>query len=183
VLRETNETAGRAEVEFERLIADHYRPLYQFAMSLTGSEADAWDLTQQTFYVWAVKGDQLRDCSKVKTWMFTTMHRAFLEKVRRQTRFPHSELSEAEWELPLVAPELGSNLDKAKVRDALSQVDKLYQTPVRLFYLDDFPYKEIARILSVPLGTVKSRIARGLDQLRKLLLGDQFLNADPNGAT
>jgi len=108
VLRETNETAGRAEIEFESLIRNHYRPLYQFAMSLTGSEADAWDLTQQTFYIWAAKGGQLRDASKVKTWMFTTMHRAFLEKVRRQVRFPHTELAQAEWELPEVAPEPGN---------------------------------------------------------------------------
>jgi len=61
-------------------------------------------------------------------------------------------------------------------------VDAIYQAPVKLFYLEDCPYKEIARILSVPLGTVKSRIARGLDQLRKLLLGDPVPNANPNGA-
>ena len=57
--------------------ADYYRPLYQFAFTLTRDEADACDLTQQTFYIWARKGHQLRDQSKVKTWLFTTLHREF----------------------------------------------------------------------------------------------------------
>ena len=53
-------------VDFESLVARFYAPLYQFAFSLTRAEADACDLTQQTFVVWAVKGHQLRDVSKVK---------------------------------------------------------------------------------------------------------------------
>ena len=65
-------------VNFEDLVACHYGPLYQFAFSLTRDEADACDLTQQTFCIWAAKGHQLRDVSKVKTWLFTTLHREFL---------------------------------------------------------------------------------------------------------
>jgi RNA polymerase sigma-70 factor (ECF subfamily) len=56
----------------------YYEPLYQFAFSLARDEADACDLTQQTFCIWAAKGHQLRDASKVKTWLFTTLHREFL---------------------------------------------------------------------------------------------------------
>jgi len=82
----------------------YYRSLYQFAFSLTRAEADACDLTQQTFYIWATKGHQLRDVSKVKTWLFTTLHREFLETRRRQTRFPHYELSQVTGELPVIAP-------------------------------------------------------------------------------
>ena len=47
--------------DFESLVADYYRPLYQFAFTLTRDEADACDLTQQTFYIWANKGHQLRE--------------------------------------------------------------------------------------------------------------------------
>src|SRR5262245_34364593 len=50
---------------FEAIVNEHYAPLFRFAMSLTRSESDACDLTQQTFYVWAKKGHQLRDISKV----------------------------------------------------------------------------------------------------------------------
>ena len=156
-------------MEFEDLINLYYPVLYKFAFALSHSEADACDLTQQTFYVWATKGGQLKDPSKVKTWLFTTLHRLFLEGRRRQKRFRHYELSEVESELPRVAPAEHNHLDAAQMLHALTQVDGTYQAPVRLFYFEDRPYKEIARILNVPLGTVKSRIARGLAQLQKLL--------------
>src|SRR5258707_9316615 len=80
--------------EFEDIVSQHYEPLYRFALSLARSESDAGDLTQHTFYVWAAKGHQLRDRSKVKTWLFTTLHRAFLESRRRQSRYPHLGLDE-----------------------------------------------------------------------------------------
>ena len=85
------------------LVACYYEPLYQFAFSLARDEADACDLTQQTFCIWAAKGHQLRDASKVKTWLFTTLHREFLGARRRQTRFPHVELEHAAAELPVVS--------------------------------------------------------------------------------
>jgi RNA polymerase sigma-70 factor (ECF subfamily) len=158
--------------DFEGLVARFYEPLYQFAFSLTRSEADACDLTQQTFYVWATKGHQLRDSDKVKTWLFTTLHRQFLESRRRQTRFPHQDLEAAEFELPVIEPNAISRLDTAKVLASLERVDESFQAPVALFYLQDCSYKQIANILDLPLGTVKSRISRGIGQLQKLLAKD-----------
>jgi len=156
-------------LDFESVVACYYEPLYQFAFSLTRAEADACDLTQQTFYVWATKGHQLRDVTKVKTWLFTTLHRAFLETRRKQTRFPHLELSEVPVELPALTPELANQLDGVQVLEALGHVDEIYQAPVALFYLEDCSYREIAEILDIPMGTVKSRMARGIAQLQAIL--------------
>lgn len=158
--------------DFESLVTRYYEPLYRFAFSLTRSEADSCDLTQQTFYVWATKGHQLREFQKVKTWLFTTLHRQFLESRRRQTRFPHQDLEAAECELPTIPPETISQLDGAKVLAALARVEEHFQAPVALFYLQDYSYKEIAEILGLPLGTVKSRISRGIGQLQKMLARD-----------
>lgn len=156
-------------LDFESLVARHYEPLYQFAFSLARNEADACDLTQQTFCVWAAKGHQLRDRSKVKTWLFTTLHREFLGSRRRQTRFPHLELDRAAAELPVVAPTDIHRLDTAQVLDVLAQLDEIYRAPVALFYLQDCSYNEIAEIVGVPLGTVKSRLTRGLRRLHQSL--------------
>ena len=156
-------------VDFESLVARYYEPLYKFAFSLARDESDACDLTQQTFCIWAAKGHQLRDASKVKTWLFTTLHREFLGSRRKQTRFPHIELETAETELPVVAPASVNRLDAAQLFEALAQLDEIYQAPVSLFYLQDCSYNEIAEILGVPLGTVKSRLTRGLDRLHHLL--------------
>ena len=156
-------------LDFETLVASHYQPLYQFAFSLTRDEAESCDLTQETFCIWAAKGQQLRDVSKVKTWLFTTLHREFLGSRRRSTRFPHIELDVAEAELPVVSPVNVSRLDLDQLMTALGRLDEIYQAPVALFYLQDYSYKEIAEILEVPIGTVKSRLARGLLRLQQLL--------------
>src|SRR5215467_9728653 len=105
-------------LNFDSVVARFYEPLYQFAYSLTRTEADACDLTQQTFYVWATKGHQLRDQAKVKTWLFTTLHRQFLEACRRQTRFPHHELEAVDYELPVISPRVAAQLDSAQVLQA-----------------------------------------------------------------
>jgi len=157
---------------FEALVSEHYEPLYRFALSLTRSESDAQDLTQQTFYVWATKGHQLRDLSKVKTWLYTTLHRAFLVARRRQSKFPHCDLEEASNQLPTFTPALADHVDSSKVLSALAKVDEVFQPAVALFYLEDYSYRDIAAILDVPVGTVKSRIARGIAQLREILLPD-----------
>ena len=163
-----NDDRGRGEVDFQSLVELHYGPLYRFAMSLTRTESDACDLVQQTFLTWATKGHQLRDLAKVKSWLFTTLHHSFLESRRRSTRFPHLAIAEAE--LPAVEPDLVSHLDAQDALQLLSQVDEQFQAAVALFYLEDYSYNEIAGILEIPLGTVKARIARGLAQLKELVL-------------
>src|SRR5881296_116481 len=136
-------------LDFESLVSRYYSSLYQFAFSLTRTDTEASDLTQQTFYVWATKGHQLLDASKVKSWLFTTLHREFLEMRRRQTRFPHHELEEVSHELPNIDPELVNRLDSSAVLSLLAKVDPVFQAPVALFYLEEYPYKEIAQILAV----------------------------------
>jgi RNA polymerase sigma factor (sigma-70 family) len=161
---------------FESVVADYYQPLYKFAFSLTRMEADACDLTQQTFYVWATKGHQLRDPAKIKTWLFTTLHRAFLQSRRKEVRFPHQELIETDPALPSVDPVSAHGLDSAQVLEALGRIEEHYQSAVALFYLEDCSYKQIAEVLEVPIGTVKSRLTRGLGRLKEMLS-----NSGPSG--
>jgi RNA polymerase sigma-70 factor (ECF subfamily) len=165
------------EPDFDQLVSDFYQPLYRFALSLTEREAEACDLTQQTFFLWASKGQQLRDRSKVKSWLFTTLHREFLGSRRRNTRFPHHEIESVEHELPPVTPATINELDASAVMRALTSVDEVYRAPLMLFYLEDHSYLEIAAILEVPAGTVMSRLARGKAQLR-VLLADQSASVE-----
>ena len=156
--------------DFEQIVSQHYEPLYRFAFSLTGTEADACDLTQQTFYIWATKVHQLRDRTKVKSWLFTILHREFLNIRKRAVRFPHFELSDAIEDLPTISPEVVSTLDSARVLEFLGEIQEPYRAALTLFYLEDYSYKEIADILEVPIGTVRSRISRGIAQLQRSIL-------------
>lgn len=158
--------------QFEAMVSAYYEPLYRFAMSLTRSVSEAQDLTQQTFYTWATKGHQLRDHSKAKTWLFTTLHRTFLLGRRRQSRFPQPETEEILVNLPAESRDMADHVDAAQVLPALARVDEVFRAPLVLFYLEDYAYKDIAAILEVPIGTVKSRIARGVLQLREMLSAD-----------
>ncbi len=165
--------------DFQGLVEQNYGPLYRFAMSLTRTENEACDLVQQTFLIWATKGHQLQEATKVKSWLFTTLHRCFLESRRRSVRFPHHELSEVESELPPIEPGMVNSLDAREVVKLLEQVDSQFRAAVALFYLEDYSYNEIAAILEIPLGTVKSRIARGVAQLKSLVLRQTSPSAHP----
>ncbi|MBI1177784.1 sigma-70 family RNA polymerase sigma factor [bacterium] len=158
-----------SDPEFETLVERHYGALYRFALSLTHQETDAADLVQQAFLVWARKGHQLRDRSKARTWLFTTLHRLFIESRRKADRFAGEPLDETSSEIPNISPERARRVDAETLLQALAGIDETFRAPVALFYLEDYPYLEIAEILGVPLGTVKSRISRGIGQLQKCL--------------
>lgn len=158
-----------SEPEFEMLVERHYGALYRFALSLTRQDTEAADLTQQTFLVWARKGHQLRERSKARTWLFTTLHRLFIETRRRAGRYHDQPLDEADPMLPVMSADQARQVDGGTLLAALATVDEVFRAPVALFYLEDASYLEIAGILGVPLGTVKSRISRGLAQLQTRL--------------
>lgn len=157
------------ETNFEKLVRDHHAALYRFALSLCRNESDAADLVQETFLRWARKGHQLADRSKAKSWLFTTLHREYLGRRRRVVRFTHYELGTVENELPEAAAEPPGRFDWETVAGCLERLDESFQAPVSLFYLEDCSYQEIAEILDIPLGTVKSRIARAIAQLHQML--------------
>lgn len=155
--------------DFQALVDQFYQPLYRFALSLTRNEADACDLTQQTFALWATKGHQLRDGSKVKTWLFTTLYREQLGAWRRQNRHPHEEFTVSHEELTTLQPASIKSMDGDTVMRTLTELDEAYRVPVVLFYMEEYSYKEISEILEIPIGTVMSRISRGKQQLRQKL--------------
>lgn len=156
-------------IDFDQLVVDYYQNLYRFAFSLAKNEADATDLTQQTFYRFATKGHQLKDKRKVKTWLFTTLYREFLGTARRGKRFTHVKLEDAGAELPSISPGITRQIDGNLAVEALAELEERYRAPLALFYLEDLSYKEIAESLDVPIGTVMSRLSRGKEQLRSLL--------------
>ena len=155
---------------FARLVAAHYTPLFRFALSLARREADACDLVQQTFFIWAKSGHQLREVSKAKTWLFTTLYREFLRGRRRDQRSQSIEdLPPSAQDMPAEDIDHARSMDAQQVVEALQEVDEVFRAPLTLFYLGDLSYQEIAESLDVPIGTVVSRLSRGKAQLRKIM--------------
>ncbi len=158
-----------ADLEFEKLVKLYYRDLYRFGFSLTGSEADAADLTQETFYIWANKGHQLNNPANVKGWLFTTLHREFLKICRRQKRYADEPIDESAHNLPDLPADRVNRIDSQTLLRMLSEIGEDFRAPLVLYYIEDFSYKQIADVLAIPLGTVQSRIARAKIRLFQLL--------------
>lgn len=159
---------------FTQLVDTHYTSLYRFALSLARREADACDLVQQTFYIWATKGDALREMSKAKSWLFTTLYREFLRGRRRDSRATSIEdLPPGEQDIAAEDVDRVAKMDAAGVVAALQSVDEVFRAPLTLFYLEDLSYLEIAETLEVPIGTVMSRLSRGKAQLRAALAKEE----------
>ncbi len=155
------------DADYEQAVATYYDALYAFGYSLAGNEDDACELTQETYCRLLTKGNQLRDTSKVKSWLFTTLYRVFLGWKDRRARLPHFEISSVEGELPVITPDHVDVLENDAIRDALLELEEHYRTPVMLFYMNDHSYDEIAEILDVPIGTVMSRLSRAKGLLRE----------------
>jgi RNA polymerase sigma-70 factor (ECF subfamily) len=155
---------------FTQLVDANYTPLYRFALSLARNASDAGDLVQQTFFIWATKGHGLRELSKAKSWLFTTLYREFLRGRRRDARSSSLEdLPLGEREPAAEDVDRVSRIDAASVMTALQTVDEAFRAPLTLFYIEDMSYQEIAETIDVPIGTVMSRLSRGKSQLRMAL--------------
>jgi len=155
-------------LNFEDIVSAYYQPLYRFGYSLAKNEHEAGDLAQQTFFIYAEKGDSLRDKSKVKSWLFTTLYREFLRRRRKDGRMDSYEPELLESVGGSEEPGIRRSMDANLAVEALNEVDPVYREPLYLFYLKDLSYKEIAEVLDVPIGTIMSRLSRGKSQLRDI---------------
>ncbi|MBN2506616.1 MAG: RNA polymerase sigma factor [Verrucomicrobia bacterium] len=156
------------ESTLEQAVKAHYASLFRFAWSLARSEADALDLTQETYRRLAQKRHQIRDPAKLKSWLFTTLYRQFIDARQQQSRVETRGSSDDLPSVAATAPPTAS-LDGAAAREALLDLEEPFRSPLVLFYLEEHSYKEIAGILQVPIGTVMSRISRGRNLLRARL--------------
>jgi RNA polymerase sigma-70 factor, ECF subfamily len=153
------------ESTFEQAVKAYYESLFRFAWSLTHREADASDLTQETYRRLAQKGHQIQNPSKLKSWLFTTLYRHFIDSRQEQARFEEYD-NQADLQPASSVPPASDSIDGAAAREALLSLEEPFRTPLVLFYLEENSYQEIADILHVPIGTVMSRISRGREQLR-----------------
>src|SRR5204863_6275999 len=144
--------------------------LYRYAYRLTGSNADAEDLTQDTFCKAQVHFGQLRDRSRARPWLFSILRNAYLHRVRADRQQPCVSLDGVG---DLAEPVPGSlpEIDPEQLQQALSELSEVYRTPIILYYFEDFGYRDIAEQMDLPIGTVMSRLARAKAYLRSRLLG------------
>lgn len=156
--------------EVAALVEAHYAPLYRYAYRLTGTAADAEDLTQQAFLTAQQKLDQLRVADNVKAWLFAIVRNAYLKSRRRPAGHVSIPLQNAPE--PTHTPEPPPDLTGEELTRILAELPDDFRLPLILFYFEDLSYRDIASTLDLPIGTVMSRLSRGKAHLRQRL-GEQ----------
>lgn len=152
----------------DALLRRHYDRIAALCRRLVGSEADAHDATQEALCA-IVRGLAGFDGSaRFSTWAWRVATNACLDELRRRARRPAPALPAAEVAAagPALADAVATRLD---VDAALAAVPEVFRVPVVLRDLLGLDYAEIATVLGIPAGTVRSRIARGRGLLADLL--------------
>jgi RNA polymerase sigma-70 factor (ECF subfamily) len=179
------ELKAGSEDAYAWLIGEFHQPIYGLIYRIVNDPSDAADTTQDVFLKVFRGMKQFQGESSLKTWIYRiALHEA---SNRRRWWFRHKaqetpiegEAGETEFsgDDRLVDPgespfeQFAHAEVRAVVEQALAHVTEPYRTAVILRDLEDMPYDEIAEVLQISLGTVKSRITRGRDALRKRLKG------------
>lgn len=173
----------RASFEREALV--HLDALYRVALRLTANPSDADDLVQETMLKAFRAWDQYEKGTNAKGWLLTILRHAFINEYRRRTRHPENvDLDTIEpfavfGEIQDEDPQ-GAFFDKIVDDEVLKAIDQLPETFRETLVLSDvegMSYQEIAKILEIPVGTVKSRLFRA----RQALQGKLYDYAVSNG--
>ena len=168
-------------MDIDQLVAEHYQPVYRYAYRLTGSSADAEDLTQQVFLVAQQKLGQLRRIERARGWLFTILRNSFLKSRKRRQPVLAGGLGLSIDTIPAQVPR-EADIDNERLQAALDQLPDNFRLVLVMFYFEDASYREIAEALDLPIGTVMSRLARAKGHLRAKLFRPDHAGAQARHA-
>ena len=170
------------QVDLIDILVDRYKkPLYSFCCKLAGSRSEADDLFQDTWVKVLRNIGQCEANKRFLNWLFTICLNLYRDRYRKYFRWlkvVKSYFSTEEMEREMMNVEsndaepgekiLKSEQEKA-LRDALGTLKDLWRIPLILHYYREFSLVEIAEMLKIPVGTVKSRLAAGRGHLKNLM--------------
>jgi len=161
---DTSNAASRAQVDLGSLVGQYHGDVYRYAYRLSGNQADAEDLAQQTFLIAHQRFDQLRDPDKAAAWLFAILRSCYLKSRRRRRPMAVASLELDVEAIPDSIPD--EEIDSDLLQLAIDELPDEYKLVLVMFYFEDCSYKDIAAKLSIPIGTVMSRLARAKSRLR-----------------
>ncbi len=158
--------------------------LYGYAMTLTHSKTESEDLVQETYMRAMQNYERLRPDTNMKAWLFTILRNVWLKKLRHGRSGPKFVLFDEDnmATQPVVQNDPQSELfrirERDEVRSALRRMPRYFAEIVVLRDIEEFSYKELAKMLECPLGTVMSRLARARARLRQELCAQGTVEAE-----
>ena len=170
--------------DFQVLLVEVLPTAYGYALRLTRNRADADDLVQDAALRAFRAMDTFERGTNFKAWIFRILTRCFWASHRQRQRrpvtvdlddtpdlylFARSAEHGLAWQGEDPAHALIDRLGTERVSEAIAQLPEEYRVVCTLYFMDDFAYHEIAEVLDVPVGTVRSRLHRGRKMLQKSL--------------
>lgn len=156
---------------YRDLIRSHHHGVYGYLRRLGAGPFLAEDLTQETYARAWQRIETLRKSASLRSWLMTIARNEYLQSVRagRQGTAGTERLPEMEDPSPGPEGEVVLTERDRRVRRAVAQLEGPLQEALALHYFQDLSLREVGAVLGIPAGTVKSRIHRALECLRKLL--------------
>ena len=171
---------GAYAPEVKEYLLPHVDLIFRCACRLTRKAHDAEDLTQETFYYAIKRFSQLKDRDKAKNWLFSILRNLFLKELEKGKKRIDIEFESVS---NTISGKVNIEEDHLKaetariLRTVLNKLDDRLKGPIEMFYFEKLSYKEIAKCLDLPIGTVMSRIARGKVYIRRELKRTGFFQS------
>lgn len=160
--------AGKSEA-FGTLVERYDRAVYHLAYRTLRDREEAADTAQETFFKAFRSLRTFKTGAKFSTWIFSIAYHACCDRLARRKRYSNDEMPE--YADPAAGPEAQAVAgdEASRLRAAVDRLPEKYRAVITLYHLQGKQYEEIAAVLDMPLGTVKTHLFRAKEQLRKLL--------------
>ena len=163
---------------FDAFVRPHALALYKFAYRLLRNRADAEDLVQDVLLKLYPRTNEMAQVRDLKPWLLRVVYHQFIDTLRKRRRSVTTvaQINELELVDPVQDPERQLDLAQSseRVRGAISRLNHDQQLLVALHLIDGYTLEEVAQVLDVPLGTLKSRLHRTRAELKKILQLEPF---------
>ncbi|MES9956651.1 MAG: sigma-70 family RNA polymerase sigma factor [Sedimenticola sp.] len=160
----------------DRLTAMRPR-LQRLALAWCGNESLADDLTQEAMEKALKNLGRLKKEGALESWVFSILANCHRDHYRR-TPMPDNPVEIADPQQATLEDQLASSQTRIRVREAISQLNEGQREVLMLVDLEEFSYAEVAEILEIPIGTVMSRLNRGRQRLKQLLMRETAPRSD-----
>jgi RNA polymerase sigma-70 factor (ECF subfamily) len=183
----SNKAGTSAAAQFDGLMREHVPALYRSAFRWTGAVDRAEDLVQDLLVRLYPKLDELRQVDKVRPWVMRVMYRIFIDELRRERNSPlqfgpdpadADSAGDEDYEFadPTGGPPelVEQQITQQRIAAAWTLLGEEHRVVLSMHDIEGYSLVELAAIMEVPLGTLKSRLHRARARLRELLATERF---------
>jgi len=163
------ETLSGQPDAFATLVERYDRAVYHLAYRTLRDQEEARDVAQEAFFKAYRSLRTFKPEAKFSTWLFAITYHACCDRLSRRKRYSGEEFPERADTAPGPESEAIANDEAQRLRAAIAALPEKYRTVITLYHLQGRQYDEIAKVLEVPIGTVKTHLFRAKEQLRRIL--------------